>query len=174
MLGIDIVDLKDQRTKERNVRSLRLIQHEKDTLINHPHIFWLLWAAKEAVYKSKRKDTDFSPTSIRIKIKRNGQGFSFQSEDMEGMFRITKNYIVAACSKNLELIDYQIFESNHPISPREIRKKIIDYFKRNDQVLIVGADELNIPILLPSKSPISISHHNDLGAFAYPKSVLNQ
>jgi phosphopantetheinyl transferase len=61
MLGIDIVDIKDPSFKERNSRTLDLISNPDDVSIEHPHIFWILWSAKEAAFKCKREPLNFAP-----------------------------------------------------------------------------------------------------------------
>ena len=172
MWGIDIVDLTDPRTKERDARSLRFITHEKDQVVTHPQHYWLLWAAKEATYKCRREDRNFSPTSIPIQITAKPDGaLHFESEEMEGRLEVKDSHVLAVCARNLADVDFQHFVSDRPVDSANIRKKILAFFHEKDKAIGIAADPLGLPILLPSKAPISLSHHNHLGAFAYPKSV---
>ena len=69
MLGIDIVDLKDPSFKERSDRTIDLIKNSEDVHIDHPHLFWLFWSAKEAIFKCRREPINFSPSKIPVKVK---------------------------------------------------------------------------------------------------------
>ena len=174
MPGIDIVDLTDPRSKEKNSRSLRLIKNEDDRIIDHSHLYWLLWSAKEAVFKCRREAVNFSPTTIPVWISADiGGTLSFKSTELEGLFQIEKDYVLAVCSENLEYIDYQVLKSDQNVNSINLREEIIEFFRKENSAFEIGSDELNLPILLPSNSLISISHHNHLGAFAYSKSMLN-
>lgn len=168
MLGIDIVDLKDKRTHERNNRSFRFIQHEKDHLIEHPDIFWLLWAAKEAIFKCKRELVDFSPKSIPVHIKSDHHELTFTSDVVNGKFVVNKDYLLAICSKvDFNRLSYQVFSTNKTMNSKLLREKTNSYFQGVVDDFAVGSDELNLPIALPSKQPISFTHHNSWGAVAF-------
>ncbi len=170
MLGIDIFDLQDLQVKHRTNRSLRLIQCPNDILINHPQLFWLLWTAKEAVYKCHRKEIDFSPTDIPIHLK-NESTISFSSNRIYGKTVVTNDYILSVCSDDLTKINYQIFKNENGVTSQSIRNEINLFFKNKYVSAKVGSDVLNLPIALPFKQPISISHHRNYGAFAFPRSI---
>jgi len=173
MLGIDIVDLTDIRSKDRTERSLRLITSNKDQTIKHPKLFWLLWAAKEAIYKCRREEIDFSPTSIPVEINMNEEGdLFFQSKELEGLLQIEKHYVLAVCANKLSEIDYQVLKRSQNVTSMNLRNEIVTYFNKKNKLVEIGSDALNLPVLLPSNEPISISHHNHLGAFAYSRSIL--
>lgn len=170
MLGIDIVDLQDPKLKERDERSLRFIKHPSDVIIEHHQIYWLLWSAKEAVFKCIREANNFSPTSIPVIMEEKEKGeICFQSDSLNGKIILSKNYIIAICSDNLDNIQFEVIESAAIVDSYSLRKDINDYFK--SQQIELGSDDLNLPILLPSKEPISISHHGNYGAFAFPSGI---
>ncbi|MEM7298033.1 MAG: 4'-phosphopantetheinyl transferase superfamily protein, partial [Bacteroidota bacterium] len=173
VLGIDIVDLSDPKLQERNKRSLKLILCEKDQLIDHENVFWLLWAAKEAVFKCHREAFNFSPTSIPIQFYSEFDELRFSSDSFQGILIINSEYILAVCANDLDLIDHQTVTLENGANGDNMRSEIIEFFKEKELNFEMGSDELNLPILLPSNEPISISHHGKFGAFAYPKSLLN-
>lgn len=173
MLGIDIVDLSDTNLQERNERSLKLILCDQDQLIKHEMIFWLLWAAKEAVFKCHREALNFSPTSIPIRLYSEFDELRFSSGVFQGYLIVNSEFILAICSKDLDSIDYETIALEGGTNGNNLRSAIIEYFTKKKLNLEMGSDDLNLPILLPSKEPISISHHGKFGAFAYPKSILN-
>ena len=169
MLGIDIVDLNDPKLKERNERSLDLIKNPKDQMILHPQVYWLLWSAKEAVFKCLRETINFSPTSIPIQLEVENGEITFKSNTIEGEIRVTKDYILALCSDDLSQTQHKIIKKTTIIDGDMLRDEIKNHLA-NEQVEI-GSDDLNLPILLPSKEAISISHHGNYGAFIYPTSI---
>lgn len=171
MLGIDIVDLKDPLLKKRTNRSLELIKHQEDALIEHPLIFWMLWSAKEAVFKLQRKALYFSPSKIPIHIKENNSKIVFQSADICGKFELTEEYILSMCG-DLSQIDFKIFKKESTNWSNDIRSMIVSFFKEKGHEYQVSTDELTLPIINPNKSPISISHHHRYGAIAFSKSLL--
>ena len=171
MLGIDIVDLKDPLLKERDNRSLNLIKNDGDTIIEHPQLFWLLWSAKEAVFKFNREPFNFTPTSIPIQIREEAGKFTFRSEQVAGKIEITSEYILAYCG-NLEDMDHHLFEKDDDDWSLGIRKMILEYFKSKGKEYTIGSDDLNLPIINPPQSVISISHHGRYGAVAYSKKLI--
>lgn len=170
MHGIDIVDLEDENFRNRDERALRLIINDSDVLIDHPHLYWLLWSAKEAVFKCNREAINYSPTSIPICLKEENGDIAFSSNDYEGKFEISDQYILAICSDRLSDTKYRVLHGNTPNGDL-LRKEIISFFHSEGKEFEIGADELNLPILLPSKEPISISHHGKYGAFSYQTSI---
>lgn len=169
MLGIDIVDLHDPVLKERDERSLRFIKHPADTVIEHDQIYWLLWSAKEAVFKCLREANNYSPTSIPVIMEETDGKIIFTSNHLEGEINITSDYILAICSDNLKKIQFEIIKATSTVDSDSLRKEINDYFKELN--VQIGSDDLNLPILLPSEDPISISHHRNYGAFAFPSEI---
>ncbi len=171
MLGIDIVDLKDPALKERNKRSLDLIKNDKDVYTDHPYLFWLLWSAKEAAFKYHREPINFAPTNIPIEININEKDIHFKSNNLSGKIIVEEEYIVAICG-DLDEIDYHVFEKKDKDWSSGIRKMIVDFFTSKGKEYTVGADELNLPLVEPVKSKISISHHGRYGAMAFSKSLI--
>lgn len=171
MLGVDIVDIKDPSFKERNNRTLDLIKNEKDQTIDHPHLFWILWSAKEAVFKCKREPLNFSPKKIPIAVSKENGSILFESDGIKGKVEITDEYILAICG-DLEDITYETFEKSNEDWSEGIRFMIIEFFREKGLDYHIGSDDLNLPIVEPSKKEISISHHGRYGAVAFPKSLL--
>ncbi|MDE0471315.1 MAG: 4'-phosphopantetheinyl transferase superfamily protein [Ekhidna sp.] len=172
MLGIDIVNLNDPFTKKKDKRAFRLIQHSNDVSIEHSELYWLLWAAKEAVFKCRREAINFSPTSIPIELSDSKGVITFQSEKLEGGFQIANDFIMAVCSENLKNVRVEIFINEDQVTSNSLRSEIMLYFDKKGKTFTVGSDELNLPILLPSCEPVSISHDGNIGAFAYPKYLI--
>lgn len=172
MLGIDIVDLKDPQLKKRNERALKLISNQKDKLTEHPNIYWLLWAAKEAVFKCRREAFNFSPTQIPVQFSVVEGEILFASKELLGKMKVTDSYILAVCSDEPEVVADKIFKTKEISGSNSVRQAIVDYFRDLGIDVSIGSDDLNLPVLLPSKEPISISHHNHWSAFAYPKTIV--
>ena len=170
-LGIDIVDLKDPQLKERNERALQLILNPKDELIDHPQLYWLLWSAKEAIFKSEREAINFSPSSIPVKLSKNGETIVFSSQKSEGIIEVTEQYILAICSHEGTKVIHEAIATDTIATSQDVRAYIVDYFKNKGLEYTVGADDLNLPTILPQNVPISISHHRHWSAFAYPESI---
>lgn len=171
MLGIDIVDLKDPSFKERNDRTIDLIKNEDDVHIMHPQLFWILWSAKEAIFKCKREPVNFSPTRIPVQLSIENEDIIFKSDKIGGKVIIAGEYILAICG-DLESIDFHVFEKQNDNWSEGIRFMIIEYFRENGQDYHIGSDDLNLPLIEPSKQEISISHHGRYGAVAFPKNLL--
>ncbi|MEQ6167155.1 4'-phosphopantetheinyl transferase superfamily protein [Ekhidna sp. MALMAid0563] len=171
MLGIDIVDIKDPSFKERNSRTHDLISNPDDVSIEHPHIFWILWSAKEAAFKCKREPLNFAPKKIPIKLSEADGNISFQSGDIKGEIKITDEYILAICG-DLDNISFKTFEKSDDDWSEGIRFMVIEFFRDQGLDYHIGSDELNLPIIEPSKKEISISHHGRYGAVAFPINLL--
>ena len=171
MLGIDIVDLKDSSFKERNDRTIDLIKNSEDVHIKHPHLFWILWSAKEAVFKCHREPNNFAPSKIPVKLKNEQGEITFQSGNISGKTLLHEEYILAI-SGDLDNIEYHVFEEKDNNWREGIRFMIIEYFRKLGFDYYIGSDDLNLPIIEPSKNEISISHHGRYGAVALPKNLL--
>ena len=172
MLGIDIVDLKDPKLRERDDRSLDLIKNAGDELIDHPNPFWLLWSAKEAVFKCRREPINYSPSKIPIKLRKEGENIVFESDELKGEIHSTDEYILALCG-DLDQIDYQVFTKKNSNWSEGIRFMVIDFFREKGLDYHIGSDDLNLPVIEPARELISITHHGRYGAVAFPKSILS-
>lgn len=170
-LGIDIVDLSDPQLHKRDHRALKLVLNSEDQTIDHPQLYWLLWSAKEAVFKCHREAWNFAPTQIPIKFSEIDGAISFTSNEIEGKIEMTDEYILAICSDNLAEIEYEILNTNEIGSGIMVREAVVASFKDMNIDISIGADDLNLPILLPGNEPISISHHHHWSAFAYAKAI---
>ena len=112
MIGIDIVDLTDPLIHERGTRALNLITHSNDQFPDDCNPFWLLWTAKEAVYKSYRKDKAFSPTDIEVQITQKHQGvYNYQSGQHFGVI-LGNHHSVFAVGGIGRLPEFRIFYSS--------------------------------------------------------------
>lgn len=170
MLGIDIVDLKDPSLRDRTDRTLRFVKNENDVLIDHPNAFWVLWAAKEAIFKCRREAHNFTPTQIPVQLESTADGITFTSNELQGKVIVNENYILALCG-DLNDMAHEVYTHRDKNWSEGIRKMIIDSFREKGHDYYIGSDELNLPILEPSKEEISISHHARYGAVAYPKKL---
>lgn len=149
-----------------------MISHQEDHPLEHPQLFWLLWCAKEAIFKAHRHPINFIAKDIPVKLKQENDFLLFAyGNELEGLFEVTDDYILAICSNHLDDYTYQISRKEKNIT-NELRSEINAFFDSRGQSIHVGSDDLNLPILLPGKDAISISHHGQYGAFAFPKSVL--
>ena len=173
MIGIDIVDLQDPQLKDRTNRSLRFIVNSDDELIEHPHIYWLLWAAKEAVFKCKRETINFTPKHITIKLSEASGKVTFTSDILSGKIHMYDSCLMAICSDQLDDYDFETFQCQEICNSDSVRKAIIRFFEQTNVEAILSSDDLNLPILMPYNAPISLSHHYHWSAFAYPKSITN-
>ncbi len=172
-LGIDIVDLNDPLLKKRDEKGLRLIIGEKDSLIAHPQIFWLLWTAKEAIYKCQRKKVDYQPKKIPVSVYQEDQDrFFFNSNGLNGLFEVHHDYILAVCAERLQNISYQVIKSEEIVTSSSIRTAILNLFSAYGLHASLGSDRLGLPIAEPSHALLSVSHHHHYGAFACPKRLL--
>ena len=171
MPGIDIVDLKDPSFKERTDKTIDLIRNDTDVHIDHPLLFWILWSAKEAIFKCRREPINFSPTKIPVQLTNTNGNVTVQSEDISGKIIIDDEYILAICGE-LDALEYHIFERKGGNWSEGIRFMIIEYFRELGYDYHIGSDDLNLPVVGPSRQEISISHHGRYGAVAFPKSLL--
>ena len=172
MPGIDIVNLNDPLTKKKDKRAYRLIKHRNDVSIEHSELYWLFWAAKEAVFKCRREAINFSPTSIPVELSDSEGVLTFQSGQLEGRFQIEDEFIMAVCSDHLKDVRAEVVRNEDQVTSNRLRNEIVLYFSEKGKTFTMGSDELNLPIILPSYEPVSISHHGNIGAFAYPKYLI--
>ena len=69
MIGIDIVDIKDVLLHPRTEEHMRFINAKGDKYpedIDSNLLYWIVWSAKEAIFKSKRQLKPFDPKLITI------------------------------------------------------------------------------------------------------------
>lgn len=156
--GIDIVDLNDPLLKVRGARPQALITHPDDAYFEHPNIFWFLWSAKEAVFKSRREKVSFAPKSIPVTILiDNNKNIVFHTEKQNGIFEWDDNFILAVTQHQ----QYKMYFRTKTNWKTRIRAAI-----QNETGSTIGTDEYGLPFLRNTKLPISISHHGDYGAYA--------
>jgi phosphopantetheinyl transferase (holo-ACP synthase) len=170
MIGIDIVDLNDPLLKKRNDRSVALISSSEDKKINHPQIFWLLWAAKEAVFKTERTIKNFRPREIPITLSLDKHSnITFTSGKIKGQILVDDHHILAIANKKSDL-DYFVLNEKVNNWSSTIRQKITECF--SEKGVSVSVSKSGTLPLLNDKLPLSITHHGDFAAFAYPNSFL--
>lgn len=172
MLGIDIIDLKDPLLKERTKRSFRLINHPEDIFFESENAFWLLWTAKEAVFKANRNLVAFTPKEIPVQIKKKkhtDDKITFTSGSLiSGQIFVHDNLIAAIASKeNPTGIVHHIFSKGTENVSQEardtLRKFISIQFKIKANVI---PDKNGLPVLDFNNQPVSFSHHGGFIAFA--------
>ncbi|MEQ9402698.1 MAG: 4'-phosphopantetheinyl transferase superfamily protein [Cyclobacteriaceae bacterium] len=171
MIGIDIVDLNDPLFRERTPRSLQLILSKDDQLIEHPKLFWLLWSAKEAIFKSYRAELTFNPTQIPVKLENNNGDIFFSSGKVTGQIFIKDHFILAIAKESGSGISYRIFEENTKDWSNTIREKVTHHFTKKGFQISMDRDPIGLPVLAHDRTPISFTHHGKFGAFAYAKSA---
>ncbi|MFT4738374.1 MAG: hypothetical protein ACJAZM_001106 [Cyclobacteriaceae bacterium] len=173
MIGIDVIDLEDELMAERDQRASLLIKHPNDSKLDHPLAFWLLWTAKEALFKCQRTDTRYRPTDIPIILNTTGLiENGFRSEREVGYWEVFGDHIIAvAHPANLQLHVACIKDSTCPEWSKKVRDHLGDLLAK--QSLSVGASKQGLPIVKESKAPITLSHHRRFAAFAYPIETLN-
>lgn len=163
MIGIDIIDLSDPQLKKRTERTFRLIEHSADRYPVHDLAFWLLWTAKEAIFKCQRQPITFSPSQIPVQIKeKQAHVYTFQSGIILGQTLINPQLILSICG-NQSLPEFRVFYHKQAATKEFVRVKIEQELMK-DQYL--GADELGLPIIQPEQKTLSISHHHRYAAFA--------
>ena len=84
MIGIDIVDLKDPLLHPRTADHLRFIKAKGDQYPENTDpilLYWIVWSAKEAIFKSKRQLKSFDPKLITVVFSNN---LYFSSKQLVG------------------------------------------------------------------------------------------
>lgn len=172
MIGIDIIDLCDPLLHERKDRSLSLIVGAEDDFPDHPQLFWLLWTAKEAAFKARRNIISFKPTTVPIQLTEKDKKITFQSEELKGEIEVKKDFVLAKAW--LEEADFacEIIEVNTSDWSNEIRSQLTNHLQGTGSRETLSQDEAGLPILVPSHSPVSFTHHGKFGAFAYPTEMV--
>lgn len=172
MVGIDIIDLTDPLLKSRNTDTLRFISHPSDTIVgtgNPGSMFWSFWAAKESVFKARRRDVRFDPKVIPISLKRAHESrLEFVSDDYVGDVEIAPGYVIAKCSLNSHAVHF----SWKRFSGADSRKAVRDFAAGEyggmfGSTVTIGPIE-KMPFILPDRIPVSFSHHGSLIAYIFP------
>ncbi len=168
MIGIDVVDLKDPLIKSRDPETFRFIVHTNDQvelIRSHPFGFWIIWTAKESVFKALRKDIRFDPLQIPVQFSASDtEYFTFQSGTFRGKVHVGNKYVLACCGE----VTYKVAERKSSAPSMEVRTLLIqDYRRETNQVTTIGSFD-KMPVLLPSGMPVSFSHHGRFLAYAYP------
>ena len=171
MIGIDIVDIKDSLFHPRTADHLRFIKAKSDHYpenIDPNLLYWIVWSAKEAVFKSKRQLKSFDPKLITVVF---SNDLHFSSKQLSGIVEATPNYVVATAAPPLMELMHQIWLNNQKAPSRKIiRKKIIAYFKPLNITLTLDKKQLPLLVVNEEKEfPISLTHHGNYMAFCIEK-----
>jgi phosphopantetheinyl transferase len=171
VIGIDIVDIKDSLFHPRTADHLRYIKAKGDQYpenIDPNLLYWIVWSAKEAIFKSKRQLILFNPKLITVVFSNNSH---FSSKDLVGTVETTPNYVVATAAPPSMEVMQQIWMNHQKASSQKIiRARIIAYFKPLN--IRFTLDENQLPLLCVNEEkefPISLSHHGNYIAFCIEK-----
>jgi len=171
VIGIDIVDIKDSLFHPRTADHLRYIKAKGDQYpenIDPTLLYWIVWSAKEAIFKSKRQLILFNPKLITVVFSNNSH---FSSKDLVGTVQTTPNYVVATAAPPSMEVMQQIWMNHQKASSQKIiRARIIAYFKPLN--IRFTLDENQLPLLCVNEEkefPISLSHHGNYIAFCIEK-----
>lgn len=168
MIGIDIVDLQDPLLRARN-NALRFITHPGDIFSENELSYWLLWAAKEAIFKTRRELKPFYPKMIRTEIHESNDRIFFTSGDITGEILLSPDQVIALAKKNVNAISFHAHKTDSKCPSVEIRSLISAHFlKIKSQHIKVIEDSNGLPMLDYGNIPVSIAHHHRSLAFAYP------
>lgn len=178
MIGVDIVDLDDPLLRKRSEKEMRFISHPKDTSsagilsgITCGIIFWMFWAAKEAVFKSHRLQRPFAPKQIRIALKsfRNNV-WEFEGkwwQKTQGRILVENNQVFAlATVSGIEHARYAKYGLRSASPSEEVRRLFTNELPARYNLI---SDSYNLPLLAHNTSqlPVSFSHHHRSGAVAW-------
>lgn len=169
LTGIDIVDFGDPLLNSRE-KALRFITHPNDSFFEDDQIYWYLWTAKEAIFKTKREVKPFVPKSIQVNIYHSGDNIFFSSGNITGKVFPGKDHLIAlAQMTNSKETVHKYRKARSSNLSAEVRNFISRYFtdtKGTDIRVIESPDGL--PVLSYRKIPVSIAHHHHYLAFSYP------
>ena len=121
MIGIDIVDIKDPLLHPRTADHLRFIKAKGDQYpenIDPILLYWIVWSAKEAIFKSKRQLKSFDPKLITVVFSNNLHFSSKQlSGTVESHTQLCSGYgrttIDGTYASNLDESSKSVFSKNH-------------------------------------------------------------
>ena len=111
------------------------------------------------------------PTTIALEISEKKEGITFKSGNIYGKIIVEGDKVIALVG-DLKRIDFKIFEQRNKNCSTSLRERIIDFFKEKGKQYRIGSDDLNLPIIEPLKSILSISHHGRYGVVAFFKNIL--
>lgn len=181
MVGNDIVDIA-QAKKDSNWQRPRFLDklftlNEQQTIhaSNHPFLMvWRLWSMKEAAYKLY---TQFNPSRFY-----NPKGFECEINEKRGVVRfknfhcyvetkIASDYIISEARLESKSMTSKVieFKNRKPkLQSEAIRKEALKFLNLHDENARIVSSKFNIPALEinSEKTPISLSHHGNYGAFA--------
>jgi hypothetical protein len=164
MIGIDIIDLSDPKITKREERAFDFILNPLDIFPKVPGSFWLLWTAKEAIYKCQRPTTSFSPSKIHVTIDGETSGvFNFKSNEIHGVIYLNPHFVLAVCANSQNLPMYRIYYRTTGDLRCYIREKVKSHLGQGQAMI---NDTLGLPAISPGMQVISISHHHRYTAFA--------
>ncbi|MEQ9374979.1 MAG: 4'-phosphopantetheinyl transferase superfamily protein [Imperialibacter sp.] len=174
MIGVDIVDLTDPLLKPRSQRELRFISHPNDHCpkdIGEETLYWLLWAAKEAIFKAERQDQAFSPKEIEVMYSKTvGDRLLYSGRwvnEINGYSILKKDNIISVVTTaNIEAVKWNTFKLKTSNQSQELRDCFQKEMGPGFQLL---RDVAGLPIVRHdgTTTPASISHHHHLGVVAW-------
>ncbi len=169
MVGIDLVDLKDPLFKERSINSMRFISHPSDQTLVHPQIFWLLWTAKEAIYKAQRQLKSFDPKQIAVICLNDDSNYLFSSGTISGQFVISEELIVAICSEAGANFKYDFWiRGGIGVVSNEVRSKAQSHYAEyKGKEVNIGKDKFGIPVIEEDQTPLTFTHHGRYCGYIY-------
>ena len=170
MIGIDVIDLTDPLLQNRK-NAMRFILHPEDCYPENAQSFWLLWAAKEAIFKAKRESLTFDPRRFPVEITPHKEKYGLQTDSFRGELFVTPNAILAVVNnKNSKKPVFEMLEAHDGASPMKVREALEQHLKKMkliDTKVITSADRMSV--LSHNNLPVSFSHHGRYMAFAYPE-----
>ena len=171
MIGIDIIDINDFLLHPRNGEHMRFIKAKDDKYpkdIDPNLLYWIVWSAKEAIFKSKRQLNVFDPKLITITF---SNDLNFYSKQLSGSIEITPNYVMAiAAQESIKLVNKIWINHQKVCSQKAVRERIIEYFKPINVNFTLDGNQL--PLLSVNegeKIPISLTHHGMYMGFCIEK-----
>ncbi|MEQ8238814.1 MAG: 4'-phosphopantetheinyl transferase superfamily protein [Cyclobacteriaceae bacterium] len=171
MIGIDIFDRSDERTKKRSLADLRFILADDEVAFDNPNIFWLYWTAKEAVFKASRNpNSPFFPKKISITFEEKSLQFSSKYDGLifQGQCLLTNDYIMSYCQlPHLKTI-YEVIHNGIKNWSEHIRSIATSDLQNTDENLKITTDADGLPMISNVNLPICFSHHHHHGAYIYP------
>ena len=178
MIGVDIVDLRDPLLRKRSEKEMRFISHPEDISsagilagIPSATVFWMFWAAKEAVFKTHRLQKTFAPKEIGIvfnSVRNNLWEFEgvWQQRTSGRILVQDKQVFALATMGNMEYARYSKYGLRSASPSSEIRRLLTDELSGR---YVLTSDSNNLPLLTNNavQLPVSFSHHHHSGAVAW-------
>jgi phosphopantetheinyl transferase (holo-ACP synthase) len=171
LIGIDIFDRSDERTRNRTFDDLRFILADGESVFDHPLIFWLFWTAKEAVFKAVRNPiSQFFPKKITIILDEKSLEFSSKYETLvfQGKCIVTNDYVMSYCHVPHLKTKFSIIHHDIKDWSTHIRSIATADLKKTNQHLKITIDADGLPMIAILNLPICFSHHHHQGAYIYP------